>query len=108
MALHPWNERKPTAAPLQPGVTQELGKIAGLRAAVFQPPPLPGAFGLPVQFVIQTTEPFEKLNGVASAFAQEAQKSGMFFFIDNDLRYDLPQSTVVIYLELNAQLPLTM
>ncbi len=108
MVLKPWNERKATAAQLQPGVTQELGQIAGLRAAVFQPPPLPGAFGLPVQFVIQTTEPFEKLNGIASAFAQEAQKSGMFFFIDNDLRYDLPQSTVVIDRELSAQLGLTM
>ena len=108
MVLKPWNERKATAARLLPGVTQELGHIAGLRAAVFQPPPLPGAFGLPVQFVIQTTEPFEKLNGVASAFAQEAQKSGMFFFIDNDLRYDLPQSTVVIDRELSAQLGLTM
>ena len=108
MVLKPWNERKATAARLLPGVTQELGHIAGLRAALFQPPPLPGAFGFPVQFVIQTTEPFEKLNGVASAFAQEAQKSGMFFFIDNDLRYDLPQSTVVIDRELAAQLGLTM
>ncbi len=108
MVLKPWNERKATAARLLPAVTQELGQIAGLRAAVFQPPPLPGAFGLPVQFVIQTTEPFEKLNGIASAFAQEAQKSGMFFFIDNDLRYDLPQSTVVIDRELSAQLGLTM
>jgi multidrug efflux pump len=108
MVLKPWNERKATAAHLLPGVTRELGQIAGLRAAVFQPPPLPGAFGLPVQFVIQTTEPFDRLNSVASAFAQEAQKSGMFFFIDNDLRYDLPQSTVVIDRELSAQLGLTM
>jgi multidrug efflux pump len=108
MVLKPWNERKATAAQLLPGVTQELGHIAGLRPALFQPPPLPGAFGLPVQFVIQTTEPFDRLNGIASAFAQEAQKSGMFFFIDNDLRYDLPQSTVVIDRELTAQLGLTM
>jgi multidrug efflux pump len=108
MVLKPWNERKATAAQLLPGVTQELGHIAGLRPALFQPPPLPGAFGLPVQFVIQTTEPFDRLNGIASAFAQEAQKSGMFFFIDNDLRYDLPQSTVVIDRELSAQLGLTM
>ena len=108
MVLKPWNERKATAAQLQPGVQQELGNIAGLRAVAFQPPPLPGAFGLPVQFVIQTTEPFERLNEVASAFYQEAQKSGRFFFVDNDLRYDLPQSTVVIDRELTAQLGLTM
>jgi len=108
MVLRPWSERKATASALLPVIQQELGHIAGLRAAVFQPPPLPGAFGLPVQFVIQTTDPFERLNDVASGFAQEAQKSGMFFFIDNDLRYDLPQSTVVIDRELTAQLGLTM
>ena len=108
MVLKPWSERKATATRLLPVVQRELGQITGLRAALFQPPPLPGAFGLPVQFVIQTTEPFERLNDIASAFAQEAQKSGMFFFIDNDLRYDLPQSTVVIDRELTAQLGLTM
>jgi multidrug efflux pump len=108
MVFKPWDKRKATAAQILPLVTAELSQITGLRAAVFQPPPLPGAFGLPVQFVIQTTDSFERLNEVASAFAAEAQKSGMFFFIDNDLRYDLPQSTVVIDRELAAQLGLTM
>src|SRR5438309_1234092 len=108
MVLKPWSERKATAAQLQPVVQKELESITGLRAAAFQPPPLPGAFGLPVQFVIQTTDAFERLFGVASAFHQEAQKSGMFIFVDNDLRYDLPQSTIVIDRELTAQLGLTM
>jgi multidrug efflux pump len=108
MVLKPWNERKKTAAALLPAVQQQMNGISGLRTAIFQPPPLPGAFGFPVQFVIQTTEPFERLNDIASAFAQEAQKSGMFFFVDNDLRYDLPQSTIVIDRELTAQLGLNM
>src|SRR3989441_238397 len=64
MVLKPWSERKATAAQLQPVVQRELEQITGLRAAAFQPPPLPGAFGLPVQFVIQTTDPFERLNEV--------------------------------------------
>ncbi|MGB5081542.1 MAG: efflux RND transporter permease subunit [Burkholderiales bacterium] len=108
MVLKPWNERKATAAQLQPVVQKELEQIAGLRAVAFQPPPLPGAFGLPVQFVIQTTDPFERLNEVATAFFQEAQNSGRFLFVDNDLRYNLPQSTVEIDRELTAQLGLTM
>jgi len=108
MVMKPWNERKLTTAQLQPVVQNELGNIAGLRAAAFQPPPLPGAFGFPVQFVIQTTEPFERLNDVASGFFQEAQKSGTFIFADNDLKYDLPQSTITIDRELTAQLGLTM
>ena len=37
-------------------------KIAGARVAAFQFPPLPGSSGLPIQFVITTTEPFENLN----------------------------------------------
>jgi multidrug efflux pump len=108
MVLKPWNQRRIIAAQLQPVVQQELGQITGLRAAAFQPPPLPGAFGFPVQFVIQTTEPFERLNEVASAFFQEAQKSGNFIFLDNDLKYDLPQSTITVDRELTAQLGLTM
>jgi len=108
MVLKPWNERKATAAQLQPVVQKELEQIAGLRAVAFQPPPLPGAFGLPVQFVIQTTDPFERLNEVATAFFGEAQKSGRFLFVDNDLRFNLPQSTVEIDRELTAQLGLTM
>ena len=108
MVLKPWSERTATSAELLPVIQKELEQIAGLQTAVFSPPPLPGAFGLPVQFVIQTTEPFERLNEAASAFLQEAQKSGMFIFVNNDLRYDLPQSTIVIDRELTAQLGLTM
>ncbi|MGB7542055.1 MAG: efflux RND transporter permease subunit [Burkholderiales bacterium] len=108
MVLKPWNRRDKTAAALQPAVQQELGRITGARVVAFQPPPLPGAFGLPVQFVIQTTEPFERLNDIAGGFLQEAQKSGMFIFLDNDLKYDLPQSTIVIDREMTAQLGLTM
>ena len=66
MVLKPWSERKATAAALQPAVQNELAQIAGLRAVAFQPPPLPGAFGLPVQFVVQTTDSFDRLNDVAS------------------------------------------
>jgi multidrug efflux pump len=108
MVLKPWDRREKTAAQLQPAVQQELGRIAGSRIVAFQPPPLPGAFGLPIQFVIQTTEPFERLNEVADTFLQQAQQSGMFIFADKDLRYDLPQSKIVIDRELAAQLGLQM
>ncbi|HXZ59146.1 MAG TPA: efflux RND transporter permease subunit, partial [Steroidobacteraceae bacterium] len=108
MVLKPWDQRARTANQLQPVVQQEVNRIAGLQTVMFQPPPLPGARGLPVEFVIQTTEPFERLNEVSSAFLQEVQKSGMFIFIDSDLKFDQPQSTVVIDRELAAQLGLSM
>ena len=58
----------------------------------FQPPPLPGSNGLPVQFVIGTTQPFDALNDVAQQFLQTRRASGLFIFLDTDLRIDQPQS----------------
>ncbi len=74
----------------------------------FQPPPLPGSIGLPVQFVIGTTEPFERLNEVAQQFLQEARQSGMFIFLDCDLKIDNPQSNLIIDRDKTAQLGLKM
>jgi multidrug efflux pump len=108
MVLKPWDERTRTADQLQPLLQKDLSNVAGVRAAVFQPPPLPGARGLPVQFVIQTTEPFERLEAVSKQFLQEAQKSGMFMFLDTDLKFDRPQSEVVIDRDKVAQMGLTM
>jgi multidrug efflux pump len=108
MVLKPWDERAKTASQLQPVVQQQLSQIAGAQAVAFQPPSLPGSRGLPIQFVIGTTEPFERLNDVVQEFLQKAQKSGMFMFINTDLRIDLPQSTVVIDRNKAALLGLSM
>ncbi len=108
MVLKPWNERVLTSNDLQPIVQQQLNGIAGYQPAVFQPPSLPGSRGLPVQFVIQTTEPFERLNEVTTDFLAAAQKSGMFIFLNTDLRIDKPQATLEIDRNKAAQLGLTM
>ncbi|MCG6953277.1 MAG: efflux RND transporter permease subunit [Betaproteobacteria bacterium] len=108
MVLKPWDQRARSAAQLQPVIQQELNGIAGIKAVAFQPPPLPGARGLPIEFVIQTTEPFERLNDVAQNFLAEVQKSGLFMFADSDLKFDQPQTRVVIDRDLAAQLGLSM
>jgi multidrug efflux pump len=108
MVFKPWDKRSKTTNELQPVVQQEAAKIAGLRVAAFQPPALPGAFGLPVQFVLVTTDPYERLNTVSQAFLQEAQQSGMFIFLDSDLKFDNPQSVVNIDRDKTAQLGLRM
>ena len=108
MVMKPWDERDKTSNELQPVLQQELGQISGLKVVAFQPPPLPGSRGLPIQFVIQTTEPFRQLNEVAGKFLQQAQQSGMFMYLDTDLKFDLPQSEIVIERDLAAQLGLSM
>jgi multidrug efflux pump len=106
--LKPWDKRAKTAAELQPMLQQEMAGVAGAKIVAFQLPPLPGASGLPIQFVIQTTDPFERLDGIAKAFTAEALKSGKFIFLDNDLKVDQPQTSVVIDREKTAQLGLKL
>jgi multidrug efflux pump len=106
--LKPWDERVKSAAELQPVVQREMAGVTGARIVAFQQPPLPGSSGLPIQFVIQTTDPFDRLDGVAKAFTAEALKSGKFIFLDNDLKIDQPQTSVVIDREKTAQLGLKL
>jgi multidrug efflux pump len=103
--LKPWDERKRTANQIAPLLQQQINsQVAGEQVATALPPSLPGAFGLPIQFVIKTTQPFDQLNTVAQNFLKEAQASGNFLFINTDLRFDQPQSTVEIDREKAAQL----
>lgn len=106
--LKPWDERIVTSNQLQPLVQKKLTKIAGLQIAVFQPPSLPGSSGLPVQFVIQTTDPFLRLNQIAVDFLKAVKATGLFIFVDKDLKYDNPQAVIDIDHDKTAQLGLTM
>lgn len=108
MRLTAWDERTRTTNDIQPLMQNELNKISGLKAAVFQPPPLPGSRGFPVQFVLTTTQPFERLNEVTESFLSEVQKSGLFIYADTDLKLDQPQATVEINREKASELGLTM
>lgn len=109
MVFKPWDERERTTNELQPVIQNDLNaKVPGSQIAVFQPPSLPGSDGLPVQFAITTTQNFEQLNDVSNKFLLEALQSGMFIFLDNDLKYDLPQARLVIDRDKAAQLGLTM
>ena len=107
MLLKPWDERKRTADEIQKDLQDRWNKIPGARVAAFQFPPLPGSQGLPLQFVITTTEPVATLDDVANKVLAKAKSSGMFWFVDSDLKLDKPQATLRIDRELVADLGLT-
>lgn len=109
LVLKPWDERKRTTKILMPEIQQKLGQIAGANGVIFQPAPLPGTgHGLPVQFVIGTTESFERLNDVSRIFLDKARASGMFMYVDTDLKIDKPQTVVEFDRDKVAQMGLTM
>ncbi len=107
LLLTPISQRAGATA-IQGSAQQALNSIAGAKIAAFQLPPLPGAFGFPVQFAIKTTEPPLRLNEVSRAFLDAANKSGTFMFLDTDLKYDLPQSVIEIDRDKAAQIGLNM
>jgi multidrug efflux pump len=110
IALQPLGKlRKMGSNEIQQQLQQKFGSIAGARVAVFQPPSLPGgAIGLPIQFAIQSTDSASRLFEVSSSFLDQARQSGLFAFIDSDLKIDQPQSVIEIDRDKAAQLGLTM
>ena len=105
--LKSWEARSRSAKEVQQYLQTQWDKIAGARVAAFQFPPLPGTSGLPVQFLITSTEPFENLNTVAEQVLEKARASGKFYFIDTDLKIDRPQATVVVDRDRLATMGLT-
>ncbi len=108
MVLTPWDQRTRTTDQIQPLLQNQLNDITGGLIAVFQLPPLPGSSGLPVQFVLQTTGSFEELNEVSQTLLDKARSSGMFLFIDTDLKIDKPQTSIVLDRDKASELGLTM
>jgi multidrug efflux pump len=108
MVTKPWDKRKRTTMQLNPQVQMQLGGIAGAQAVSFLRPPLPGTSGLPVQFIIGTTESFENLNEISQNMLASAYRSGLFAYVDTDLKIDKPQTILNINRDKAAQMGLTM
>jgi len=103
----PWSERSRSANELQRVLQKKWNTIAGAEVAAFQFPSLPGAQGLPVQFVITTSEPIENLYQVEQQVLNRAKASGLFWFVDGDLKIDEPQQTIEVNHDMVADLGLT-
>lgn len=109
MILKPWDARHRTSNQLQPLVQEDLNKIAGAKIAVFQLPSLPGGgSGLPIQFVITTSETFENLNTVLQTILEKAAAAGIFAYIDPDLKIDQMQTSLILDRDKASQFGLTM
>jgi len=103
----PWDQRERSAPELQQILQEKWNSVAGARVAAFQFPALPGSRGLPLQFIIKTTESFQNLDEITRQVVAKAQASGMFFFVDSDLKIDKPQSTLVVDRDLATDLGLS-
>ncbi len=109
-ALKPWDDRRLNSVQVQNAIQKEITQFPEFNNfLVAQPPSLPGSFGAPVQFVISTTESYDRLNTVVQSFMSEVRKTGRFpFFLDTDLKLDRPQMSVEIDRDKTALMGLSM
>ena len=107
--LKSWENRDITQDEVQVHLQQRLSGIGGLETVVFGPPSLPGAGGgLPIQFVVGSTQDMRVVNQVSEQLLQRARESGRFAFIQSDLHFDRTQVKVQIDRDRAADLGIDM
>jgi multidrug efflux pump len=92
-----------------PDLQAAINGIAGMQVAAFPRPSLPGnRGGLPVQFVIQSSEDFGVLDQVADELIGGAMQSGQFGFLQKSIEFSRPRTTWVIDRDRAGDLGITM
>ncbi|MBE1236354.1 efflux RND transporter permease subunit [Phaeovibrio sulfidiphilus] len=91
VTMVPWGERDRTTMDMKRDFQGTLNTLAGVRAVSFAPSVLPGADGLPIQFVVTSTSSYEAMAEIADEFLRRAKASGLLIYVDNDLEFDTPR-----------------
>ncbi len=109
VVLKPWDQRKRSQFALKKPLQTALDHITGFKSYAIIPPSLPaGGDPTPVQFVIKSTSDYRSLLDISNKIMQRAQRSGIFMFLDNGLRYNHPEIEVNINRSKAADLGLDM
>ena len=108
MLLKPWSERSRTSMELSEIAMGMMAPIPGIRAIMITPDPLPGGSDFPFEVVLTSTASPLQIKEFADELSLEANTSGKFMFADSDLKFDFPQSEIVIDRDKLAALGLTL
>jgi hydrophobe/amphiphile efflux-1 (HAE1) family protein len=109
LELVPWSERSRSQKEIQTQLQAEFSKVSGLEIFTFGWASMPGIdAGLPVNFVIASTEDYRELDRVSEEVLNKARQSGLFAFVTKSLRYSRPEVTVSIDRDLAARLGISM
>ncbi|MGI6680825.1 MAG: efflux RND transporter permease subunit [Bdellovibrionota bacterium] len=96
ITLKPWKERKRHADEIRMSIYAQVAQVPGVRTIVMTPPPLPGGSMFPVEFVITSTDEPRILLEYANELVKAGMESKKFMYIDTDLKYDLPESKLIL------------
>ena len=107
--MKPWAERERSIFPIQEELSQKTANVAGIRAPIFLPPPLPSDGFFPVELVLASTSDHSEMIGFADQLVNAAAASGQFAFPPlTDVRIDQARTEIVIDRDKAASMGLSM
>lgn len=107
MIAVPWGERKRTIFEIQEEAAGKLAQIPGLSVFSIVPSPLPSG-DFEVEFVISSTRSPKEIFDFTQELINKANMSGNFTFLTTDLRYDQPQTEILLDRDKIASLGLNL
>ncbi len=87
--LKPWRERRRSSEEMYGEVYGAVSQVPGLRVFPRLDPPLPNAGQYDVELVLQSDAPPEQMLETVEAVVATGFQSGMFLYVDTDLKIDL-------------------
>jgi len=108
--MKPWEQRSISQSLAKKELQEKVRKIAGIQAISVGLPAIPtsGPSGLPVQFVVTTTNDYSQLYTVSQQLLKAAEASGLFIVAQSDLNFDKPELDIHINRDKAAALGITM
>ena len=95
--MKPWSQRDINPKQLSTSLKDGFNSVSTVATTAFQMPELPGSSGgLPVQFVITTSNPFESLVEIASDVLAATQANPNFVYSELDLAFDSATMSISI------------
>jgi multidrug efflux pump len=104
MHFESFHDREYSVQELLPRAFGALAQINGLTTFPILPSPLPSAGRYDMEFVVLSSDPADEMLAHADTLLNAARSSGVFMFVDTDLRIDLPQGRFLIDRERVADL----
>jgi multidrug efflux pump len=108
MVTKPWSQRNRTVMDIQGELFGRFANVPGVRVIPITPAPLPGGSDFPVEFVITSTAEPRQIADITNQLITRAFESGKFLFVDTDLKFDLPQTEIVLDRDKIASLGLNL
>jgi multidrug efflux pump len=96
MLTKPWGQRKRPIKEILAQMQPKVSAVPGIQMQLVQPPTLPGGGSFPVEVVISSTADPQEILSYAQEMMTAAAATNKFYFQQLDLRYDAPQSEVIL------------